>query len=165
MKFAALASLALLFLVDSASAQSLYLTCKATSYPDLNFTTIYKVSPANARDRFLDDMIVEGLVGVIVNKAESWVVTLPQGRISSPEDNSGPVFTDATVTDARISAQTRTPIGNNYSYDLNRITGKLTYEIYLANEVTSAWRKKHGGTLPPSWKWEQVCTASSRAKI
>ena len=164
MKLKAIIYLTLLLLVDSASAQSLYLTCKATSYPDLNFKTIYKVAPANARDKFLDDAIVEGLAGVIVNKSESWVVNLPEARISSPQ-GSGPEFINATVEELRISASTLLPSGNVHSYDLNRITGKLTYQITLAEAAQKAWRAKHGGTLPTLWTWEQVCIASSRAKI
>jgi hypothetical protein len=164
MNLKASAYLAFLLIVDSASAQSLYLTCKATSYPDLNFKTIYKVLPANARDQFLKDMLVEGLGGVIINKSESWVVNLPQGRISSAQ-GSGPEFVDASATDIRISASMLTPAGNVHSYDLNRITGMLAYQIILADEARETWNKKHGGTLPTLWTWEQVCTAASRPKI
>lgn len=157
------AYLAFLLLAGSASAQSLYLTCKATSYPVLNFKTVYRVVPANARNQFLGDMVVEGLAGVIVDKSESWEVNLPQGRVT-PAQGSGPEFVDAAVTDIRISASTLMRMGN-VQYDLNRITGKLTYQIHLAEEARTAWNKKHGGTLPNLWTWEQDCTATSRAKI
>lgn len=164
MKTAASVSLAFLLLVDGVSAQSLYLTCKATSYTNVNFDTIYKTPPANARDQFLEDMMLEGLLDVLVRRSESWVVALQQGRISSPEENSGPQFADATVTDARISAKAFTRTGS-YSFELNRITGKLTYQIYLVEGVTKAWRQKHGGVLPTTWTWEQNCIAASRTKI
>ena len=164
MKIKSLTYLVLLLLVNGASAQSLYLSCKATSFPNLNFKTIYKVPPANARDQYLSDMIDQGLASVIVNKSESWVIKLPEAHISSPQ-RSGPEFLNAEITETRISANTLLRSGNFNSYDLDRITGKLTYQINLAEEVRNTWNKKHGGTLPILWTWEQVCTSASRPKI
>lgn len=165
MKIKALAYLALPFLINIASAQSLYLTCKATAWPDLNFKTIYKVPPANTRDQFLRDSMYEGFAGVIVNKAESWEINIAEGRISSPEENSGPKFTDAAITKTGISAIAHLPYGGSYYFDLNRITGKLVYRIYLAEEATKPWHAKHGGTFPSVWRWEQLCTSASRPKL
>lgn len=162
MKFKLLTYFALLFLVGNASAQSLYLTCKATSYPDLNVKTIYKVVPVNAPKQFMTDMLNQGLYSVIRNKSESWVVNLPEARITSPD---GSDFANAVITDIRISANGRSSSGSVWSYDINRITGKLTYQISLDEEARKAWKTKHGGTLPILWTWEQVCTAASSAKI
>lgn len=154
-----------MLLASTASAQSLYLTCKATTFPDLDFKQIYKSPPPNARDQFIQDMILEGLVGILLNKAESWEVKAAEAIVTSPEENSGPKFSNATITETKVSAKTSTDGSNHYSYELNRITGKLTYRIYLAEETMKSWRSKHGGLLPRIWKWEQSCISSSRPKL
>jgi hypothetical protein len=166
MNFKSLAYLPLVLIATTVSGQSLYLTCKATTFPDMDFKKIYKSPPPNPRDQFIQDMIVEGLVGILLNKAETWEIKTAERSVTSPDENSGPKFANATITDTKVSATATSPNGkNNFWYELNRITGKLTYQIDLAEEETKAWRSKHGGQLPRLWKWEQSCTSSSRPRI
>jgi hypothetical protein len=164
MNMKTLPTLVLAIFAGSASAESLYLTCKTTSYPELNFKVFYRVVPANPRQKFISDIAAEGLMGVIVNKAESWEINTIDGQISSPEENSGPKFSDLKVTKTSFTAQAYSP-GASYTFSLNRITGKLNYRIYLSKEETTPWRAKHGGTLPHTWEWEQLCTAESKPRI
>ncbi len=161
----ALLSLPLLVLANAASGQSLYLTCKTTAFPDLDFKKIYRSPPSDIRDQFIRDMGTEGLLGVLVNKAESWEVKLGEATVSSPEENSGPKFSGVTVTATKVSATETSAGGSNYFYELNRITGKLIYRIYLAEESRKLWQGKHGGSLPFVWKWEQSCASSSSPKL
>jgi hypothetical protein len=165
MKPRTLLFLPFLALANAASGQSLYLTCKTTAFPDLDFKKIYKSPPLNTREQFIRDMAMEGLLGVLVNRAESWEVRPKQATVSSPEDNSGPTFSNATISETKVSATEMSAGGSTYSYELNRITGKLTYRINLAEESRTSWQAKHGGSLPSIWKWEQLCTSASRPKI
>lgn len=157
--------LPLLLLANTASGQSLYLTCKATTFPDLDFKKIYKSPSPITRNKFILDMGMEGLLDVLVNKAESWQVNVGDATVSSPRENSGPKFSNATITEVKVSATEISRDGTNYSYEIDRITGKLTYSIQLTQETLASWRKKHGGSLPQFWEWEQSCTSSSRPKL
>lgn len=161
----AFASVALLLVVEGAFAQSLYLTCKTLSGPNPKTATVYKVVPAGPQKQFINDMIAEGLVGLLLSRPDSWVVDLSERRISSPAENSGFSFSDASITETKIAATHHTAHGMSYSYDLNRITGNLTYRAYLSKEIVSSWRKKHGGALPTVWQWEQKCSSASRPAI
>ena len=154
----------LLAFSSGAFSQTIYLTCKTTAYPELNLKAIYKNLPPNARDQFLTDAVTEGLGGIIVNKPESWSINLAESRISSPEGN-GADFTNLKTTEARIIANRTSPVGNIFTYDLNRINGKLTYQIDLADETRREWKKKHGGSLPTLWTWKQECIAATNPKI
>lgn len=156
----------LFLLINNVSAQSLYLTCKTTASPEnINVKQFYKESPANLREQFITDVITGGFISVILEKPESWEINLNEQRISSPENNSGPTFTDAKVTKSSIKAVSYSSQIGSYSFDLNRITGKLIYHIYLTDDVTKPWLKKHGGILPTTWKWEQMCTAAVQPKL
>lgn len=159
------AFVSLLLVVEAAFAQSLYLTCKAISGPDLKIATAYKSPPAKLEDQFINDMLVEGLVGLLYARPDSWVINLSEKRISSPSENGGFPFADASVTETKITATHRTAHGTSSSYDLNRITGNLTYRAYLSEEITSSWRSKHGGVLPAIWRWEQKCSSAPRPEI
>ena len=166
MNFKSLAQLLLVFISGTVSGQSLYLTCNTTVFPDVNFKRIYKSPPSNTRDQFIRDLISEGLLGIVLKPAESWEVRVDDKTVASPEENSGPKFASATITSNKISATAMSPNGKSVvTYKLNRITGKLEYEIYLTEEQTKAWQSKHGGQLSQLWKWEQSCTSSSRPKI
>ena len=154
-----------LLFAGSASAQSLYLVCTPLSDPEPLYTTLYKVPPPDTRKQFMRDMIMEGLTFLLHSRPESWVVNISENRIFSPEENSGFFFKNPALTEARISAEHDTGAGIRYSYDLNRITGKLTYRAYLNEEIVLAWRSKHGGTLPAIWRWEHKCLARPRPAL
>lgn len=159
-----LVSLPVLLLANAACGQALYLTCTTTSRPALDFKRIYKTPPAQGREQFIGDMASAGLLGVLVDKAESWEIKVAEATVESPEANSGPKFSGAAVTESKVSASHISPVAG-VSYELNRITGKLTYSIQLSVETREAWTAKHGGQLPLLWKWEQACTGQGRPKI
>ncbi len=166
MNFKLLVYLSLVLLANTASGQSLYLTCKTTSFPGIDFKKIYKTPPPNTRDQFIQDLISEAMVGILFKPAESWEIRTAERTVASPEHNSGPKFSDTTITDTKVSATAMSPNGKSViTYELNRISGKLKYETYLTEEQTRAWQSKHGGQLSQLWKWEQSCTSSSRPKI
>lgn len=147
-------------LSSPALAESLYLTCKTTNFSGLEFSKAYKKVPSNPQDQFLQDALMEyDLIDVVTDRADSWEVNLDKKTISSPENNSGPVFTDAKVSPNKIEARVFA-YGKSYTMDVNRITGKMTYTIYLAKDVMESWNKKHGGELPFVWKWEKDCKAT-----
>lgn len=153
-----------LLFTGSASAQSLYLACTPLSGPEPQYTTLYKVPPPDTRKQFMRDMMMEGLTFLLYPRPESWVVNISENRIFSPED-SGFFFKNPAITEARISAEHDTGAGIRYSYDLNRITGKLTYRANLNEEIVSAWRNKYGGTLPAIWRWEHKCLAAPKPAL
>lgn len=155
-----------LFLLSGiASGQSLYLTCKATSFPELDFNKIYKSPPSNPHEQLIGDMLAEGLGIVIVNKAESWVIKTSDATIYSPEANSGPKFENASITETKISASATSASGTYYTFEVNRITGTLVYSIHLEEYAIQSWRNKHAGALPSVWEWELMCVSSVRPKV
>ena len=81
------------------------LTCSATTFPDMDFKKIYKSPPPNPLDQFIQDMVEEGLVGILLNKAESWEIKTAERTVTSPEENSGPKFSNATITDTKVGSK------------------------------------------------------------
>lgn len=147
-------------LAFATQAESLYLDCKTTSFSGVEFAKVYKQVPKNPQDQFLRDALMEyDLVSVLKDRADSWEVNLDDKTISSPEKNSGPVFTDAKVTSNKIEARVMS-FGKSYVMDVNRISGKMTYTVYMAKDVMASWKSKHGGELPYVWLWEKSCKAT-----
>lgn len=157
-------SLSLALAGFAAHAESIYLSCTTTSFSGVDFAKVYKQVPKNPQDQFLQDALMEyDLVNLLKDRADSWEVNLEDKTVSSPERNSGPVFTDAKITSNKIEARVMA-FGKSYVLDINRISGKMIYTAYLAKDVMASWKSKHGGDLPYTWQWEKACKAT-RPKI
>jgi hypothetical protein len=99
-------SLSLALAGFAAHAESIYLSCTTTSFSGVDFAKVYKQVPKNPQDQFLQDALMEyDLVNLLKDRADSWEVNLEDKTVSSPERNSGPVFTDAKITSNKIEAR------------------------------------------------------------
>lgn len=150
----------------AAPAQSLFLSCKPTKFPDLDYAKIYRTNAPVTKDTFISDMMMQGLLGVLVNRASTWEIDVSKSTVSSPERNSGPVFSDAAITSTNVTATASMgSTGINADFSLNRINGALTYTIYLPEAQQKSWTQAHQGHLPSVWTWELACTSSAHPQI
>lgn len=153
-----------LLVCTAVHAEVFYLACKTVRSPEFDLGEIYRKRPAPTMEQFVRDMIELGHAGLLATRAESWQVDTSSGRITSPEQAGVTSFSDASITETLITASRHFPKAG-YSFQVNRITGKLTYRIVLLDEFSNEWRRAHGGTFPPTLLWEQTCTASSRPRV
>jgi len=155
----------LIFFAESALANSLYLKCTTISVPDITIAGIYTSPPANIKEQVMHDMLEAGIMGLLLPISESWVVNISEKTIHSPETDSSTKFNDATIEESKITADHYSTYGSNYSWHLNRVTGKLINRVFLKKETLTSWHQKHGGNLPTMWQWEQQCTGSSKPAL
>lgn len=95
---------------------------------------------------------MQGQVGYIISPADTWIIDLEKGEISSPDENEFSTVRNLKVTKGSIRGTTE--IGN--AFFLNRISLKLSYTRFLNQKGVTIQNIQ----LPQSSTWTFQCKAT-----
>ncbi|WP_296216710.1 hypothetical protein [Pseudomonas sp. UBA2684] len=138
-------------------ADSIYLKCSLTDRPEINLLEVYSPPPAdisNIQNKYLQDLAMSGVGYWAITPPETWKIDLSENLITTPEETTS--FQDIEVSETKIHA-----LSNHGTFNLNRISGSLSYTRSLKEETLIKWTNLHGAPLPKHLTYELHCIPSS----
>ena len=164
-----ISTIALLFLLlpMSVKAEKIYLDCELINAPTqrMGMDKFFKKVPRD-KNYIAVELYKSRVEMLLYCFGTKWVIDTDAKTVKLVSDKENVEFTDAQISGSEISGKYQHHKEElQYTINIDRRFGTLTFTKNLPDKMIADWRKSHGIQLERSWVETQQCTSSVHTKF
>ena len=127
-------------------SQNLILQCDLINSPSYQLDNFYSKENLQKNPNILQDILIgvyPGLYHAYSTLPDNWIIDIKEKTISSPDGDKDSEFEIINISTSQIVGE-KTDAYHQRKLSINRITGKLSYRVYVPDFELRRWSSEHG---------------------